>query len=527
MNKNHFYHKSNSRSFLFLSSLSSLSFHSTSKSTQSTQNRNISRHRKQKGHNGSNTFLDKIQIQVQGGAGGQGCISYESRGKSSYKRRPNGGHGGNGGSVVLLASDQVKSCLRPIISRNQGYIKSGKMFVAGNGANGGNQCRHGRNGNDLVVHVPCGVIVRENIMEEEDEDWETYPVDSFDIGHMPVDDDEATLNTMKEETDDNDDDDDDYDEIVNSGIRAKDGMYHWRPSSEIGDNFDDSENTANTIKATRILADLDEPNSYIIAARGGRGGTGNSLFASRKYHFSHTQTAAEKMIPNPPTFASLELELKLIADMGLVGYPNAGKSTLLHALSRASPKIAPYPFTTLHPLVGCVEYRDGLQIKMADVPGLIEGAASGRGRGMDFLRHLERTKALLYIVDGSTTSVIQEEGRNAVKDLKVLAKELTLYDLERKSEYNDNDNNDSAINFDNLMTAGMMARPALVVVNKLDLVSSEDERQEILFNVGLAVEEAGIQINGDVMGISAGVTGEGLQQLSKAIRETVQLAQAN
>ena len=340
-------------------------------------------------------------------------------------------------------------------------------------------------------------------------------------------------NQMEEEDDD--------ENLVNTGIRAKDGMYHW--SNETNDSSDDSslnnhdhdhdEIDSTATNSNQILADLDTHNSYIIAATGGRGGTGNSIFASRKYHYSHAASAAERSIPKPPTSTILELELKLLADMGLVGYPNAGKSTLLHAMSRATPKIAPYPFTTLHPLVGCIEYRDGVQIMAADVPGLIEGAASGRGRGIDFLRHLERTKALLFIVDGSLKNYsngnvnsnlirLEGEGRAPVEDLKVLANELTIYDEERMfyphamdtDEYNSDDR-----------IPGMMERPALVVVNKLDLIESEEERQEILLNVGLAVEETGIQINGDVIGISAGVTGEGLRELSQAIRDTVELAQ--
>ena len=334
------------------------------------------------------------------------------------------------------------------------------------------------------------------------------------------------------------------DSYIDTGIKGKDGMYHWsNPNTNTNTtNTNILPNLSSTNTNTRILADLDEHNSYIIVANGGRGGTGNSIFASKQYHYSHISSAQERSIPTPPTSMQLQLELKLIADLGLVGYPNAGKSTLLHAMSRAKPKIAPYPFTTLHPLVGCIEYKDRKQILMADVPGLIEGAASGRGRGMDFLRHLERTKALLYIVDGSLTlskdycidshNAVEEDDRGPVQDFNVLVNELTLYDQE-KNNNNTDDFNEKKYDDDPYIQAsshhhqpqGMLSRPALVVVNKLDLIPTEDQKQEILWNVGAAVQKSGIQIHGDVIGISAGVSGEGLRELSQAIRETVQLTQ--
>lgn len=156
------------------------------------------------------------------------------------------------------------------------------------------------------------------------------------------------------------------------------------------------------------------------------------------------------------------------------------------------PEIAPYPFTTLHPLVGCIEYRDGFRVMAADVPGLVRGASEGRGRGHDFLRHLERTKALLYIVDAAGV-----DGRGPVNDLLILAEEL--------SSYGDGD---------------MLTRPSLVVANKVDLLHTE-ESNATLFEIGAAAKDAGIQFSGEVLGISAGVTGVGLEPLSKAIRHVV------
>jgi GTP-binding protein len=199
-----------------------------------------------------------------------------------------------------------------------------------------------------------------------------------------------------------------------------------------------------------------------------------------------------KSKPSQGEMAFLQLELKMIADIGLVGFPNAGKSSLLAAMSKAMPEIAPYPFTTLNPLVGVIEYRDGYKVVAADVPGLVAGASMGKGKGHDFLRHLERTKALLYIVDSAGT-----DGRNPLEDLQVLVAEL--------GEYGDGD---------------MLTRPALVVANKLDLLSQE-KAEEFTFELRCIAEELGLRFDGSVFGISAGVTGQGLGSLSRAIRNVV------
>jgi GTPase len=188
----------------------------------------------------------------------------------------------------------------------------------------------------------------------------------------------------------------------------------------------------------------------------------------------------------------LELELKMIADIGFVGFPNAGKSSLLSAVSRATPHVAPYPFTTLNPLVGYIEYQDGYRVCAADVPGLIAGASEGRGKGHEFLRHLERTKALLYIVDAAAM-----DGRDPLSDFDTLVKELSAYG-----------------------NGDMLNRKCLVVANKVDLLLNE-EREEI---IGLLQEKAissGLLMEQNVVGISAGGTGEGLQQLTGAIRDAV------
>jgi Obg family GTPase CgtA len=325
----------------------------------------------------------------------------------------------------------------------------------------------------------------------------------------------------------------DYNEVVNQGVRSEDGMFHWS-SPDTTNADDDNErqmmmasmaNDDNNLYPSRkkvFLADLDQPNSTLLVAQGGKAGVGNQAYANRPYFSNMEANAAKKSIPGMGECTYLELELKLIADVGLVGFPNAGKSSLLSAMSRAKPKIASYPFTTLHPLVGSIQYRDGYQIVMADVPGLIEGAAEGRGRGIEFLRHIERTKVLVYMVDSAGV-----DGRDPVSDLKVLGKELREYGS--SGIFGKNEIEGEGGEYEEEMRRRrreIMNRPSLILANKMDLIPEVDanigRREEIIFLLGQAAEEVGIICDpGDIMGISAGVTGEGLQALSKQLRRTV------
>jgi GTPase involved in cell partitioning and DNA repair len=369
------------------------------------------------------------------------------------------------------------------------------------------------------------------------------------------DDDEEDDDDDKEDDDDDEEDDDDEDEEsdeeqeLSAGIwrRGPDGLYDtsflssqrnpfvddYKPimSGKLRDDMDDEiyaqHHTVPIEERERvILADLDQPGSYVVVAKGGKGGTGNGVDAKYRHSPLRQKRAVVRARRNPGDVAFLELELKMIADLGtfltttqwmscfgyvyvkcstyffclvniiagLVGFPNAGKSSLLAAMSKAQPEIAPYPFTTLHPLVGIIEYRDNFRISAADIPGLIEGAHAGRGRGSDFLKHLERTKALLYIVDAAGV-----DGRDPLSDLKVLVSELASYG-----------------------NGELLGRNALVVANKLDLIPNEDERDSLLLELESIVEETGIQMEGgQVFGISAGVTGEGLPCLSREIRSVV------
>jgi GTP-binding protein len=234
------------------------------------------------------------------------------------------------------------------------------------------------------------------------------------------------------------------------------------------------EKTGDPDEPLRLLADLAEEGQRVLVARGGRGGLGNARFATS------TNRAPRKVQPGEAgEIKNLRLELKLLADVGLVGFPNAGKSTLISRISAARPKIADYPFTTLTPNLGVVGLSDDRSFVVADVPGLIEGAHRGLGLGHRFLRHLERTKVLVHVVDVSGAS-----GRNPVEDLDTVRRELELFRPE------------------------LAGRPQLVAANKIDAVDDEARM------TALAKRAKALRL--PFYRISA-VTGDGLQQLTEAM----------
>lgn len=228
-----------------------------------------------------------------------------------------------------------------------------------------------------------------------------------------------------------------------------------------------------------VLFDLTEPGQRAVVARGGRGGRGNMRFKTAQ---NPMPTFYEKGEPGEERW--LILELKVIADVGLVGFPNAGKSTLLSRVSAARPKVANYPFTTLNPILGVVDMGEGRSFVMADIPGLIEGASQGVGLGHEFLRHVERTKALIHVLDGAGT-----EGRDPLDDFAVIRREL--------AEFNPK----------------LLERPTLVAINKMDIT----EAQENFPRLKAALEAQGYR----VFPIS-GVTGEGIRPLLEAAMQLVE-----
>jgi GTP-binding protein len=265
---------------------------------------------------------------VEGGCGGDGCVSFR-REKYVPFGGPAGGDGGNGGSVVVVASPSVVDL---------GLMGRRKKFAAGNGRRGGGWRKQGKKGEDLTILVPVGTMVF---------------------------------------------------------TKADSG-------GEI------------------LLADLSTPGQRVLVAKGGRGGLGNARFATavnRAPEIASNGEAGE--------VRHIILELKLITDICIVGYPNSGKSTLLSAISRAKPEIADYPFTTRQPILGVIR-GDKRDFIIAEIPGLVEGAYLGKGLGNEFLRHLERTKLVIYLLDGSSPTIIDDLGK--------LDKEIALYkdDLAQK-----------------------------------------------------------------------------------------------
>lgn len=295
-------------------------------------------------------FIDEVKIRVAAGKGGNGCVSFR-REKYVPRGGPDGGDGGRGGSVLLDVSGRRHSLLD---------FRYRHLFRAPKGGNGEGQNRHGRSGEDLILEVPAGTVVKD---------------------------------------------------------------------PETG----------------QVLADLTEEGQRWVAAKGGRGGKGNAHFVSSTHRTPRFAQEGE-----PGEERDLKLELKLIADVGLVGFPNAGKSTLISAVSAARPKIADYPFTTLFPNLGVVRYDDAPPFVMADVPGLIEGAHEGAGLGIRFLKHIERTRLLLHVID------VSQVRPDAVLDpFHRIERELAAY-----SEM-------------------LGQKPRVIALNKIDLVEKKEELEKI------------------------------------------------
>lgn len=451
-------------------------------------------------------FVDRVRLACQGGNGGRGNLSV-SMIKRRNHFRPDGGHGGMGGSVIVLADPHCTTLA----------VRSGGIN-ADDGEHGASNACNGGAAPNRLIRVPPGVIVKRILQDDEVWNAETQTITSVfdepDSEFETVADEEewllkqdeltnheimhASFQKMKQQMRDagkvEEEDDDDVDNH-NSSRNNNNSINNT-------DNGDDDESSTEPIfsiepRQVVTVADLDAPGSHVVVARGGAGGFGNVSFANRHGPLPDGSILLRRAKGRPGEQVVLELELKLIADIGLVGFPNAGKSSLLRAMSKASPDIAPYPFTTLHPLVGVVEYRDGFRLRAADIPGLIAGAAEGRGMGHDFLRHVERTSALLYMVDAAGVDL-----RHPLDDLTTLVHELERY-------------KDGSL---------VLERRALVVANKVDLLHPE-AIPEVVAALQETATSLGIQLERDVLPISAGVTGEGLGVLSKAMREIVMKAE--
>ena len=331
-------------------------------------------------------FVDKVKIHVKAGDGGNGSVSFR-REKYVDRGGPDGGDRGDGGDIVLVA-DKNASDLSDFFYHPRVVAKHG-------GHGRGKNCT-GRSAKDIVARVPIGTQVYRL----------TLPTRQQKSTHY------RPAAAMKEDAD--------YSSTKMLGLpytpgRAKQALavHEDEPTIVVPIVIDES------LPARELIADLVEDGQRFVLAKGGRGGRGNAVFKSSTH-----QAPREFEYGEPGEELDVELELKTLADVGLVGFPNAGKSTLISKITNAHPKIAPYPFTTLTPNVGIITYDDDnfTRIRVADIPGLIEGAHRGKGLGHDFLRHIERCQLLLVLLDMAGV-----DGRKPHDDYKQLLAELKLY----------------------------------------------------------------------------------------------------
>lgn len=295
-------------------------------------------------------FIDETRIHVIAGDGGRGCVSFR---REKFVRRgpPDGGNGGAGGDVIAEADAQLTTLLD---------LRYQKLVKGGRGGNGSSSDCHGKRGEDRVIKVPVGTIIRDH---------------------------------------------------------------------ETGE----------------VLADLKKDGERAVIAAGGRGGKGNAHFGS-----STNRSPRYAQPGEPGQERELAIELRLLADVGIIGLPNAGKSTLIATISAVRPKIADYPFTTLVPNLGVVGYGEGKSFVVADIPGLIEGAHEGHGLGHKFLRHVMRTNVLIHLLDAS-----QIDPENPLADWETVNRELALFDAE------------------------LADKPQIVVANKIDLPEGRENAKQL------------------------------------------------
>jgi GTP-binding protein len=378
-------------------------------------------------------FVDEVKVYARAGHGGKGCVAF-LRETFRPKGGPSGGNGGRGGSVILQADHDLNNLVAQFYN---------SRLLAEDGEQGLGKGMDGVSGKDLIVKVPCGTLV-----------WSMEGAKAPDKESKDQEEKPATIPT---------------------GTAGRPIIRHAgvERAMEI-DLEQEGEETAQTTRKGELVADLTEDGQQFVLCKGGRGGLGNRNFATAR-----RQTPRFAQPGEAGGEGDYLLELRIIAEVGLVGFPNAGKSTLLGAISKARPKVAPYPFTTLHPQIGILEYPDFFRLTICDVPGLIAGAHLNAGLGHAFLRHVERCKLLVILVDMAGT-----DGRDPVDDYRQLLEELGLH------------------------SPAMLEKPRLVVANKMDEPVAEDNLKKF------KRRQRGLK----VMPISAAFD-QGLEQFKKTIRD--------
>jgi GTP-binding protein len=323
-------------------------------------------------------FLDYAKIYIKSGDGGNGCVSFR-REKFVPKGGPNGGDGGKGGDVIFKVSSQLSTLID---------FRYKQHYKAKRGVHGQGSDKTGKSGEDQIITVPTGSIIKEK-------------------------------------------------------------------------------------KTGKVIGELLVDGEELLVLKGGKGGKGNAHFKT-----STNQAPRYAQKGQPGQEMEVVIELKLIADAGLVGFPNVGKSTLISKISAARPKIADYPFTTLVPNLGIVKYRDFNSFVVADIPGIIEGASTGKGLGLQFLRHIERTRLLVFMIDSTK---ISDSSEDVLREYNVLLREIKNYG------------------------ANLQHKPRIICFTKIDVVSKEV--RDIIKSVSIETEKVMI----------SSITGENLQTLKDMI----------
>jgi GTP-binding protein len=399
-------------------------------------------------------FVDEVKVFARAGHGGKGCVAFR---REAYRPKggPEGGNGGRGGDVILEADHDLNNLVAQFYQ---------PRLLAQNGEFGMGKGMDGHAGKDLIVKVPCGTVV-----------WRIPPPPSAAPASG-----EANPDADAED----DAEADDADDLPEGSRPLLMSAGHHRPvirhaggirALEIDLDSDDSSSPSES-EDRELVADLTDHGQRYVLCKGGRGGLGNRNFAN-----SVRQTPRFAQPGEAGQEGAFLFELRLIADVGLVGYPNAGKSTLLSAISKARPKIAPYPFTTLTPQVGIVDYPDFRRIVVCDVPGLIEGASRNVGLGHAFLRHIQRCSVMVVVVDMAGT-----DGRKPWDDYRQVLAELSLFD------------------------PSLADRPRIIVANKMDEPTAETHLKSFKRRIR----------NMPILAMAAGFD-EGVEPFKRAIRDAV------
>ena len=388
-------------------------------------------------------FIDEIKVFAHAGHGGKGCVAFH---REAYipKGGPSGGNGGRGGSVILQADHDLNNLIA------QYFVP---RLIAEPGEAGLGKGMDGHAGKDLIVKVPCGTLV--------------WKLPSTQLAPEP----QELPEVAKPQS-------------LKLSTSQRPMLRHSSGGRAMEINLAAEETAGETARGLssekgELVVDLTEHGQQFVLCKGGRGGLGNRNFAT-----AARQTPRFAQPGEPAEEGEFLLELRIIAEVGLVGFPNAGKSTLLTAISHARPKVAAYPFTTLHPQIGILEYPDFHRLTVCDVPGLIAGAHRNVGLGHAFLRHIERCKILVLLLDMAGI-----DGRLPWDDYQQLLEELELYD------------------------PALLEKPRFVVANKMDEAVAEENLKKFKRKIRKT----------PVLPISAAFD-QGIEKFKKTIREAIERA---